>query len=397
MAANLNTTGLYYVQRANIPDLVLALGDSITVGRSRKLPKEQRLQADARVSSRHCTFHATATALTVTDHSINGTFVNGARVGEGKIRVLFNDDTVTLCFADGDSLLMPQNFPVFRIYIPSPPPLLTPVVAPPAPPFDEYAPTLVVQEDGAQEVVVSPSPPHTATKIDPLAPTLPRIPSGSADDVALKSSQRKGTSLAVPSVPSVRSGALPPAGPPPPHPPVFPPKVIARPPVRSHTSLTHDDETSSSLPPPQASAEALDVSVDPQDAEVVWYYQEDLHHTESGSEGWAPYPEAVSAKIEAAYQAEKEVERLNGKYSVHFADLRQFQTLDKDKQRPIKRMLQETSKVPWRIGIRPKEVPDIWPGETKRKATRAVPSDDDRDEDYVEAKTRKSKKASSKT
>eukprot|EP00669_Euglena_mutabilis_P007093 TRINITY_DN2490_c0_g1_i2.p1 TRINITY_DN2490_c0_g1~~TRINITY_DN2490_c0_g1_i2.p1 ORF type:complete len:162 (+),score=11.92 TRINITY_DN2490_c0_g1_i2:251-736(+) len=109
------------------------------------------------------------------------------------------------------------------------------------------------------------------------------------------------------------------------------------------------------------------------------------------------YPEAVSAKIEAAYQAEKEVERLNGKYSVHFADLRQFQTLDKDKQRPIKRMLQETSKVPWRIGIRPKEVPDIWPGETKRKATRAVPSDDDRDEDYVEAKTRKSKKASSKT
>jgi len=215
---------------------------------------------------------------------------------------------------------------------------------------------------------------------------------GSADDVTLNSSQPKGTSLAVPSVSSVRSGALPLAGPPPPHPPVFPPKVTARAPAHSHTPRIHDD----AIPPPQASTEALDVSVDPQDAEVVWYYQEDLHHTESGSEGWAPYPEAMSAKIEAAYQAEKEVERLNGKYSVHFADLRQFQTLDKDKQRPIKRMLQETSKVPWRIGIRPKEVPDIGPGGTKRKATRAVPSDD-RDKDYVEAKTKKSKKASSKT
>eukprot|EP00670_Eutreptiella_braarudii_P016659 CAMPEP_0174357572 /NCGR_PEP_ID=MMETSP0811_2-20130205/36859_1 /TAXON_ID=73025 ORGANISM="Eutreptiella gymnastica-like, Strain CCMP1594" /NCGR_SAMPLE_ID=MMETSP0811_2 /ASSEMBLY_ACC=CAM_ASM_000667 /LENGTH=190 /DNA_ID=CAMNT_0015490517 /DNA_START=63 /DNA_END=631 /DNA_ORIENTATION=+ len=94
--------------------LVINMGETVVIGRNKKLPEDHQVEADGRVSSQHCAFTSSPDALTITDRSTNGTFVNGDLVGKGKLKALRPGDVVTFCFAK-EEVAVSNKFPTFTV------------------------------------------------------------------------------------------------------------------------------------------------------------------------------------------------------------------------------------------------------------------------------------------
>jgi len=56
-----------------------------------------------------------------------------------------------------------------------------------------------------------------------------------------------------------------------------------------------------------------------------WYWKRDLRLTEDKDEGWTPYTDEQSVKIEKGFQRGFKTMKLNDKYRINFTDLIQHQ------------------------------------------------------------------------